>query len=60
MRVAAGVLLIITALFNLFASFGYLAGGAATTGLSMLGDSVVEEMAAQGDRADRGTRDRIR
>jgi hypothetical protein len=34
MRTAAGVILIIAAVFNLLASFGYLAGGAATTSLS--------------------------
>lgn len=39
MRTAAGVILIIAALFNLLASFGYLAGGAAT---STLGGGVSE------------------
>lgn len=34
MRTAAGVLLIIVAVFNLIASLGYLAGGALTTGAS--------------------------
>lgn len=34
MRVAAGVILIIAAVFNLIASLGYLAGGAATSSLS--------------------------
>lgn len=34
MRTAAGVILIIAAVFNLIASLGYVAGGAATTGLS--------------------------
>jgi hypothetical protein len=34
MRTAAGVILIIAAVFNLLAAFTYLAGGAATTGLS--------------------------
>jgi len=42
MRVAAGVLLIIAAVINLFASLGYLGGGAATTGLSSVGESVIE------------------
>ena len=42
MRVAAGVLLIIAALINLFASLGYLGGGAATTGLSSVSESVIE------------------
>ncbi|MCF6288266.1 MAG: hypothetical protein L3J53_03395 [Proteobacteria bacterium] len=34
MRIAAGVILIIAAVFNLVASLGYVAGGVATTGLS--------------------------
>ena len=42
MRVAAGVLLIIAAVINLFASLGYLGGGAATTGLSSVSESVIE------------------
>ena len=43
MRIAAGIVLIIAALFNLFASLGYLAGGAATTGFAMVGDAVVQD-----------------
>ncbi len=39
MRVAAGVILIIAAVFNLLASLGYLAGGAATTGVSNMANS---------------------
>ena len=39
MRVAAGVILIIAAIFNLVASLGYMAGGAATTGVSNMADS---------------------
>lgn len=42
MRVAAGVLLILAAVINLFASLGYLGGGAATTGLSGISESAVE------------------
>jgi hypothetical protein len=42
MRVAAGVLLILAAVINLFASLGYLGGGAATTGLSGVSESVIE------------------
>lgn len=42
MRVAAGVLLIIAAVINLFASLGYLGGGAATTGLSSVSESAIE------------------
>jgi len=42
MRVAAGVLLIIAAVINLFASLGYLGGGAATTGLSSFSESAIE------------------
>ncbi len=36
MRVAAGVILIIAAVFNLLASLGYLAGGAVTSGAADL------------------------
>lgn len=39
MRVAAGVILIIAAIFNLIASLGYLAGGAATTGVANMAES---------------------
>lgn len=39
MRVAAGVILIIAAIFNLLASLGYLAGGAATTGVANMAES---------------------
>jgi len=42
MRVAAGVLLIIAAVINLFASLGYLGGGAATTGLSSVSETAIE------------------
>jgi len=42
MRIAAGVLLIIAAVINLFASLGYLGGGAATTGLSSVGETIIE------------------
>ncbi len=42
MRVAAGVLLILAAVINLFASLGYLGGGAATTGLSGFSESAIE------------------
>jgi hypothetical protein len=44
MKSAAGVILIIAALFNLFASFGYLAVGAATSGMGS-----VMEQAVQGE-----------
>jgi len=43
MKTAAGVILIIAALFNLFASFGYLAGGAATTGMGSVVEQAVQE-----------------
>ncbi len=39
MRVASGVILIIAAVFNLIASLGYLAGGAATTGVANMAES---------------------
>jgi hypothetical protein len=43
MRVAAGVLLIIAAVFNLFASLGYLGGGALSSGAGSAGDMIYEE-----------------
>jgi len=50
MRIAAGVLLIIAAVINLFASLGYLGGGAVTTGLGDIGESAIEAaMLADGD-----------
>jgi len=42
MRIAAGVLLIIAAVLNLFASLGYLGGGAATSGLGDLSETAME------------------
>ena len=48
MRVAAGVILIIAALINLFAAFGYLAGGALVGGAGKLTDMVAEESKKQG------------
>ena len=45
MRVAAGVILIIAAVFNLLASLGYLAGGAVATGGSELIDSAYTQSA---------------
>ncbi len=45
MKTAAGVILIIAAVFNLFAGLAYLGGGAATTGLNNAMDSaVMQEM----------------
>ena len=49
MRIAAGVLLIIAAVINLFASLGYLGGGAATTGLSNIGETVIESSMMDSD-----------
>ncbi|MBI1732134.1 MAG: hypothetical protein HYR49_05120 [Gammaproteobacteria bacterium] len=49
MRVAAGICLLLAAVLNLFGALGYLGGGAATTGLSHLGEIAVEEAAKQGD-----------
>ncbi len=42
MRIAAGVLLIIAAVINLFASLGYLGGGAFATGVGSVGDAAIE------------------
>jgi len=50
MRVAAGVILIIAAVFNLIASLGYLAGGAVTSGASSFAESAYvqgQELTAQ-------------
>ena len=47
MRVAAGVCLILAAVLNLFGALGYLGGGAATTGISHLGQIAMEEAAKQ-------------
>ena len=46
MNVASGVILIIAAVFNLFASFGYLLGGGLATGVSMAPETV-QHMAQQ-------------
>ncbi len=67
MRIASGVVLIVAALFNLIAAFGYLAGGAASQGMSsavdsayvqeqMGGSQLTDEQQAQVDRikADAG------
>jgi len=48
MRIAAGVILIIAAVINLFASFGYLAGGALIGGAGKLGSMVAEAEKKQG------------
>src|SRR5262245_31523385 len=48
MRVAAGVILIIAAVMNLFAAFGYLAGGALMGGGSKLTAMVEEQSKQQG------------
>ena len=42
MRVAAGVLLILAAVINLFASLGYLGGGAATSTIGNVSESAIE------------------
>lgn len=49
MRIAAGVLLILAAVINLFASLGYLGGGAATTGLSNISESAMESTMMESD-----------
>lgn len=48
MRIAAGVILIIAAVINLFAAFGYLAGGAMVGGAGKLQNMVAEESKKQG------------
>ena len=47
MRTAAGVILIIAAVLNLMASFGYLAGGGAATALGSQGMTEVMNVAEQ-------------
>ena len=49
MRIAAGVLLIIAAVINLFASLGYLGGGAITTGFSNVSETVIESSMTESD-----------
>jgi hypothetical protein len=46
MNVASGVILIIAAVFNLFASFGYLVGGGLATGVGMAPETM-QQMAQQ-------------
>src|SRR4051794_36126545 len=48
MRVAAGVILIIAAVINLFAAIGYLASGALVGGAGKLTNMVAEESKKQG------------
>jgi hypothetical protein len=50
MRTASGVLLIIVAVIFLFASFGYLVGGALTTGFSQLAPEIAEEAAKDNNK----------
>jgi len=53
MKVAAGVILIIAALFNLFAGLAYLGGGAATSGLSSAVDSaVMQQQMTEDERSE--------
>ena len=49
MRIAAGVLLIIAAVINLFASLGYLGGGAVTTGLGSVSETAIESSLMSAD-----------
>lgn len=49
MRIAAGVLLIIAAVINLFASLGYLGGGAITSGFSNVSETVIESSMTESD-----------
>ncbi len=48
MRIAAGVFLIIVAIINLLAAFGYLAGGAVVSGAGELSQAMQEQAAANG------------
>ena len=51
MNVASGVILIIAAVFNLFASFGYLVGGGLATRVSMAPETI-QQMAQQAATED--------
>ncbi len=48
MRIAGGVLLIIAAVINLIAGFGYMAAGAVAGGAGKIGEMAQEEAAKQG------------
>jgi hypothetical protein len=48
MRIAAGVILIIAAVINLFAAFGYMVGGAVVGGAGKLGSMMEEASKKQG------------
>src|SRR5688572_19388485 len=48
MRTAAGILLILTAVINLFAAFGYLVGGSAAGGLGLVAEKAPEIAQATG------------
>ena len=50
MRTASGVLLIIVAIIFLFASFGYLLGGALTAGISQFAPEMAEETAKDNNK----------
>ena len=54
MNIASGVILIIAAVFNLFASFGYLLGGGLTTGVSMAPETMQQMTLQTTDLNDRG------
>ncbi|MGI9221930.1 MAG: hypothetical protein ACR2QS_12940 [Woeseiaceae bacterium] len=49
MRVAAGVLLILAAVINLFASLGYLGGGAFASGVGSVSDVAIEQSMYEAD-----------
>ena len=49
MRIAAGVLLIIAAVINLFASLGYLGGGAVSTSLGSVSETAIEASMLEAD-----------
>ena len=57
MKTAAGILLLLAAMFNLFGALGYLGGGAMTAGMSSVTRYAVEEAARDG-RAEMSDADR--
>jgi len=53
MKIVAGVILIVAAVFNLFAGLLWLGGGAATTGMSQAVDSaVVQQQMTEAEKAE--------
>lgn len=52
MRIAAGVILILAALINIFAALGYLAGGAMSAGAGAIAEAAKAEAEKQGTKIE--------